>query len=403
MGRGSILVVTALVAQLPRVDAAVYIDTPFSEKVFTTVPYFDFATTKWPYMKQSGDMLIGSVQILSGDDFDTIFTEYQTFDPDSTVPPESAVDKPEPDFYGRHPYVSKSPNFLFVEFRGTTYSSSLSNISHVAEWMSADFVVLLLSQETSWKDRFHFWWSHKLPGVSEMEAMNMPGSDDGNETGTGARCSFLAMGPTHGGKMIELLENFDSWNLQPSDYYIGIDDSSEMAGQTLAFRVGVYLVFTTAVFRWILYMDRQDPQLKDGEEGIKTYTGEELGMGEVQTTSTHECCICLECIDQGEQVRVLPCRHVFHHDCINGWFEHNQYSCPMCKMDLKKHLQERRLAREDIDLLESPPSKPSSSFLNYLRPWKRTISSVSHGQLIQDETNRGLGDLELSETAGVIV
>jgi hypothetical protein len=51
------MLMASLVSILSPVEAAIYIDTPFSEKVFDSVQYFDFDDTKWPFMKGSGDML----------------------------------------------------------------------------------------------------------------------------------------------------------------------------------------------------------------------------------------------------------------------------------------------------------------------------------------------------------
>lgn len=43
------------------------------------------------------------------------------------------------------------------------------------------------------------------------------------------------------------------------------------------------------------------------------------------------CAVCLESlVGDGAQ---LPCRHVFHHDCVVPWLE-RRGSCPLCRMDL---------------------------------------------------------------------
>lgn len=42
------------------------------------------------------------------------------------------------------------------------------------------------------------------------------------------------------------------------------------------------------------------------------------------------CCVCLEKFTLTDEIKVLPCDHVFHHHCIDLWLaEHDE--CPLCK------------------------------------------------------------------------
>lgn len=47
-----------------------------------------------------------------------------------------------------------------------------------------------------------------------------------------------------------------------------------------------------------------------------------------------ECSICLDSIQQGDKCRLLPCGHVFHTTCADGWLQ-DQSSCPSCRHDIR--------------------------------------------------------------------
>lgn len=45
------------------------------------------------------------------------------------------------------------------------------------------------------------------------------------------------------------------------------------------------------------------------------------------------CSICLCEYEKGDKLVSLPCKHVFHEDCITSWTDHNT-RCPLCNADL---------------------------------------------------------------------
>ena len=45
-----------------------------------------------------------------------------------------------------------------------------------------------------------------------------------------------------------------------------------------------------------------------------------------------QCIICMEGFNENEFVKQLPCKHIFHAECINHWLS-QQKNCPFCKAE----------------------------------------------------------------------
>ncbi|TKY50905.1 E3 ubiquitin-protein ligase RHA2A [Spatholobus suberectus] len=64
----------------------------------------------------------------------------------------------------------------------------------------------------------------------------------------------------------------------------------------------------------------------------------------------HGCVVCQNSFEDGDQVRMLPCRHVFHRRCFDGWLHHYKFNCPLCRSPLfsdeRVALTERRLGQQ---------------------------------------------------------
>ena len=55
--------------------------------------------------------------------------------------------------------------------------------------------------------------------------------------------------------------------------------------------------------------------------------------GHSTTEDEAVCTICLEEFSPGEDIKLLPCQHFFHVDCINEWLQRD-VTCPLCKHEL---------------------------------------------------------------------
>ncbi|EXJ93896.1 hypothetical protein A1O1_02289 [Capronia coronata CBS 617.96] len=52
------------------------------------------------------------------------------------------------------------------------------------------------------------------------------------------------------------------------------------------------------------------------------------------------CSICTEDFKKGEEVRVLPCNHKFHPDCVDPWLLNVSGTCPLCRTHLRPQTQD---------------------------------------------------------------
>ncbi|KAG5674072.1 hypothetical protein PVAND_004059 [Polypedilum vanderplanki] len=73
-----------------------------------------------------------------------------------------------------------------------------------------------------------------------------------------------------------------------------------------------------------------------GNEGLLVNVDEiPLVSSENLAFNQNECSICYQKIEPGIQVRILPCNHAYHDDCIRGWFR-IESNCPICRLELPR-------------------------------------------------------------------
>lgn len=63
----------------------------------------------------------------------------------------------------------------------------------------------------------------------------------------------------------------------------------------------------------------------------------QLKIGEEETDVDEKCTICLSMLEDGEDVRRLPCMHLFHQGCVDQWLATSR-KCPICRVDIETQL-----------------------------------------------------------------
>lgn len=82
-------------------------------------------------------------------------------------------------------------------------------------------------------------------------------------------------------------------------------------------------------------------QLQGGESGASEDAISDLPVHKYEKSTGSSgnnaeivpCSICLDHFKEGDDVKTLPCLHMFHADCVNRWLHQNR-KCPVCKFSI---------------------------------------------------------------------
>mmetsp|Transcript_103930 Transcript_103930/g.323953 ORF Transcript_103930/g.323953 Transcript_103930/m.323953 type:complete len:274 (+) Transcript_103930:129-950(+) len=75
-----------------------------------------------------------------------------------------------------------------------------------------------------------------------------------------------------------------------------------------------------------------DPGVVEARTTTLTYDGAGASS---ENAPQSQCCVCLEQFRQGEELRMLPCMHRYHRECIDRWLTRSP-ACPVCKHDISR-------------------------------------------------------------------
>lgn len=63
--------------------------------------------------------------------------------------------------------------------------------------------------------------------------------------------------------------------------------------------------------------------------------------------SSRKCAICIKPFAKNNVIFRLPCKHIFHRECLKPWFD-KMSTCPCCRLDINEYFE-----KEDNEKIES--------------------------------------------------
>ncbi|XP_066581916.1 E3 ubiquitin-protein ligase RNF181 [Prorops nasuta] len=66
----------------------------------------------------------------------------------------------------------------------------------------------------------------------------------------------------------------------------------------------------------------------------------------ITSDDTKQCPVCLKDFDVGSQAKRMPCRHMFHNECIVPWLQKTN-SCPLCRHELPTDDEDYELYKKE--------------------------------------------------------
>jgi len=116
----------------------------------------------------------------------------------------------------------------------------------------------------------------------------------------------------------------------------------------------------------------------------------QIPVKEFQKGDDYEsCAICLDDYENGDQLRILPCKHAYHSKCVDLWLTTNKRVCPLCKRKVLSDDEDTTDSEldyeDDSDTNEGAPLLRGGSF-----PRPRSPSRADYGSGMTSPYNNAI-------------
>ncbi|CDK26715.1 unnamed protein product [Kuraishia capsulata CBS 1993] len=117
------------------------------------------------------------------------------------------------------------------------------------------------------------------------------------------------------------------------------------------------------------------------------------------------CAICIDTLEDDDQVRGLICGHVYHSECIDPWLINRRASCPMCKRDYYIHDENEADVPNDSDSLQNiyfprTTSYRAQNLLAALQSLRTPDAPTASAENTPQENEQGDEMVDLADAGG---
>ncbi|MCJ1398887.1 hypothetical protein MMC11_002088, partial [Xylographa trunciseda] len=126
--------------------------------------------------------------------------------------------------------------------------------------------------------------------------------------------------------------------------------------------------------------NEEDEEFRDA---VKTEEaqGNTRGSGGADPESGLTCSVCTDEFVKGQDVRVLPCNHKFHPECIDPWLLNVSGTCPLCRVDLRPTASPTDELESGQEISPNPYLAENPDAINGQEPWLAADPAASSPEI----------------------